>query len=72
MTTKKVVSVKFSEKRKINELRHQLRARKEEYEYLIYQQLAKIDPSIKALMSELYDLDPEACLMIEAPKKGIK
>ena len=59
--------------RKINELRNQLRARKEEAEeYLIYQQLAKIDPSIKALMSELYDLDPDACPMIEAPKKGRK
>ena len=47
--------------RKINELRNQLRARKEEAEeYLIYEHLAKTDPGIAGLLRRLQELDPDS------------
>lgn len=46
----------------IAEIRNQLRDFKDQAEeYIIYQQLAKVNPGIKKLMSRLHELDPEAC-----------
>ena len=51
----------------ISEIRNQLRSRKEEAEeYLIYEQLAKVDPGIATLLARLHEIDPDSVPKISA------